>query len=204
MNGIILLCGGRQERLTGLGYPKQMVAVNNEPILLRTVRLVRSLLDVPICVAAQDQVFTSFCRDHALSECVVDDRPLVMNIERAMRQQEWTSAMALLGDVCWSKRMLARWIEECRADQSMLCMRPGPSLVTGKQYGEHFAVQCALRDLRAVNARRFRHLRDLAHTKPFQISVYQPADDFTEDIDTPQDIRRIVPLLTQFVRAEAA
>lgn len=204
--GVILLCAGQQSRLAHLGYPKQMIAVAGEPILLRTVRLVREVADRPICVATSGGPLSDVCREHGLSECLVTERSLWRSLERVMRVQRWDQATALLGDVCWSRRLLRYWMQSCSQRPTLYCARLCASTVTGKPYAEHFAVQCTTADLRRLDTRRFNNLRDAARTNVFggHRAIEQPWDDFTEDFDTPEDVERIVPLLSELVALEAA
>lgn len=205
-DGVILLCAGQQRRLAHLGYPKQMIAVAGEPILLRTVRLVREVSDLPICVATSGGPLSDVCREHGLAECFALERSLLCGAESVMRAQRWDSATVLLGDVCWSRRMIRHWLRACAERPTLYCARLGPSTITGKAYGEHFAIQCTREDLRRLDARRFFTLRAATRTQVFGGSraIEQPWDDFTEDFDTPQDVEYLMPLLSELVTREAA
>jgi len=208
MAAVILLCGGQQQRLFDLGYPKQLIRVAGEPILARTARLVRSLMsDVEIYVAAAaDGTLSGTCREHDLVECVVPHEPMLLNVQRVMESQGLEQATVFLGDVCWSRSLLAKWLDECSNRSTLFCARLGPSAVTGKAYSEHFAIHCTLSDLHRLDARRFFRLEDAARTNVFGAErlVAQPEGDFTEDFDTQEDVQRLVPLLSALVLEEAA
>jgi len=207
MDAVILLCAGEQHRLCKLGYPKQLIRIAAEPILARTVRLVRELLGVPkICVAAAEGVFSGVCAELELCEHVVSGTPLLLSAERIMRAEGFKRAVVLLGDVCWSRALLTHWLDACQKAPTLACARLGPSLVTGKPYSEHFACNCTLEDLRRLDARRFQCLEDAARTNVFGAErlILQPPDDFTEDFDTPEDVVRLQPLLTELALREAA
>lgn len=203
----LLLCGGEQHRLIELPYPKQLIAVAGEPILYRTVRLLRELShDCRIFVVARAGILTAACAELGVTECVVDAAPMFSNIQSVMRTHQLESAMTLLGDVCWSRALLYHWLCECENRPTLWCGRIGPSAITSKPYSEHFAVYCTLDDLRRLDARRFYRLEDAARTTVFgeERHVAPPILDFTEDFDTLDDVSRLVPLLTERVLQEAA
>lgn len=200
---ILLLCGGEQRRLP-IDYPKQLIVVAGETLLARTLRIARSHdPDCTVVLVGRRGVFMDAAAELGIAEHVVEEQPMLFNVQLTMRALQFQCATVLLGDVCWSERMLRGFLSEARKRPTLACARLGPSSVTGKPYSEHFGLSATLEDLRALDARRFYRIEDAARTNVWgaERMLLAPPDDFTEDIDTPEDMK-LVPLLETLVRSE--
>lgn len=190
---IFIMCAGNAVRMgEELGYSKQFIRINGEPIIKRTLRLLDELgEDYPFLVVkkGEEKLYGGKAIFVTLSEYPY--MTLLGNIYRAVNTVRLTESVqltALLGDVCWSKPALRLVLE--RDATPFIAGRWEPSKVSGKPWDERFAI-----------AGSGKFFGDFAHTKslkklPEGIPRLEiPADDFTEDIDFPHELTSVLPNL---------
>lgn len=119
-DSVIILAGGKSKRWGGV--VKYLLPVCGEPVLNRTVRLVREIRpDVEI---------------HIIGPALQRDNP---NEVTAMTAHLWSEGMTyiLLGDVSWMKGTLREFLLERR--RFVIYGRAGPNTLTGRPHEEIFA-----------------------------------------------------------------
>lgn len=171
---IFLMCQGEQRRLADLGYPKQLVYIDGEPLLHRTLRQLRNHLcthDADIYIVARHgPLFHNACviGDAFATElafpgiCIVDGIREVFDPKRvesmirmrdsySMKIERW---YVMLGDVAWTDDALAAFIQDDR--DLVFAGTPDVSASQGEVFG------LATRDPAYV--------RELADTCPCRIA----------------------------------
>lgn len=119
-DSVIILAGGKSKRWGG--KEKYLLPVCGEPVLNRTIRLVREIRpDVEI---------------HIIGPSLQRDNP---NEVTAMTAPFWSEGMTyiLLGDVSWMKGTLRRFLSE--KTKFVIYGRAGPNPLTGRPHEEIFA-----------------------------------------------------------------
>ena len=184
---IFLMCQGEQKRLANLGYPKQLVYLNGEPLLHRTLRQLRNHLcthdaDIYI-VARQDPLFhnagkigDAYSTELAVPGiCIVDGIREVFDpkrVESMIRMRDGYDGTkierwyVMLGDVAWTDDALASFVQDERG-----LVFAGTSDVSLSQ-GEVFGL--ATSDPAYV--------RDLADTCPCRVAPDGPVMQFRKQM----------------------
>jgi hypothetical protein len=181
---IVIMAHGRQERLPELGsLPKHQLSLGHETILERTVRLAHEFSEGRLrrCAPAHRRTLS--------------EPPCATLIEgmRAAAFEEPGPQLFLLGDVVWSRASLERVITDKR-DAPQFYGKNEPNLFTGKMYGELYAV-------RVDPAELLPHL-GCASLWALKAALRAPMvliADWTDDIDTPEDLHERLPKLCEFV-----
>jgi hypothetical protein len=222
---------GEQRRLRELGFPKQLLLVNREPIIHRMQRLVTELGDIgPEAIDIIGRVDMTRATWGARSCLITLPDPGFCVLDGiAQTTFRWKSdrILILLGDVVFSKAALQAILADKRP-----VFFAGTSDISASQ-GEIFAFSFVqkqrgwVEDLLAtcpcrVNGagrrivyphRRGGHLRRLLfwaqksrglRPPPKQQwcdDLYLPIDDWTNDIDKPADLARL-PEWTRYAKAE--
>ena len=216
---VLIMAQGEQRRLADLGYPKQLVAVDGEPILDRTLRLAAEFCPDHVALiigrrelgAERPGLVTLTDPGH----CVLDGIAQTVDL--------WGSGrvVVLLGDVVFSRAALWAIFADGRP-----FFFAGTPVVSGS-FGELFALSFAADRhkrlahlLETVPCRRTStgtpmryavgqqggHLRRLlwhsqnGDRRPRQ-QRYLEIGDWTDDIDEPSDLARL-PDFTLWARAE--
>jgi CTP:molybdopterin cytidylyltransferase MocA len=197
------MCAGKETRMNGMiPHPKQFIRVNGEPLIKRTLRLLRELDDdiFPfIVVLAGDDGLYKFEGTNVIILPELPHTTVLHSISRAVNSVRMTMPVTvLLGDVCWSKESLRRVLREPSLSSPFVFGRFGPSEATGKPWDERFAVVAdaaffggwALKEsLKAIPEQCVR-----------KISV--AVGDFTEDFDFPHELETVLPKVELLARNE--
>lgn len=225
---ILIMAQGEQRRLSKLGYPKQLIELAGETIIARTIRLVNEIVNAveihehiavighPVITEAlrhQRHVITMTLGDPG--KCIVDGLAATESI--------WSPIdckTVLLGDVVYSRDAIAKIF----ADRHRLVFSGTSDLSesTGETFSMTWNADGEMKELLRTCPCRVRkkgelvggHLRRLlwhamrrrrARNDPrvsWARELYIPIDDWTDDIDTPDDLR-FLPKLDARIRAEA-
>lgn len=198
----IVLAHGEQARFTGmLDRPKQLIDLGGESIIARTVRLFRGHVDEVVVIApwggtvgparVEAIPYPGGTTLHGLHQT----RHLWNDIDRLI---------VLLGDVVFSTHTR----DVVMAARSLTFVgREGPNPLTGKPWGELFALVCPRAAIAQLDAVLHEphwqtapgRLRDLAQflrgcaVCPFAMTDI--VNDYTDDIDTPEDVEAVLPRL---------
>jgi molybdopterin-guanine dinucleotide biosynthesis protein A len=213
MTSVIILAQGRQTRFKSLDYPKCLIEVSGEPLLMRTFRLLRGIDEdmVPNLIAQYfsqgiyDRLLSTFAH-RALKDpgyCVLDGLAQTTDL--------WSKdgrTVVLLGDVCYSREAI-REIFATRAHVKFFCS-PDLSPSTGEIYAltiNAFLNEPIIKMLQDAPCRKIAHkiaqpghLRNLLwdiqneRTTPSQ-GYCTFIDDFTTDFDTDEDLKQIPELV---------
>jgi hypothetical protein len=191
---------------SALPYPKQFIPVNGEPIIARTLRLLRELgvEDFPYIVIPKGQSELYTFEGTATIE--LPETPfggLLFNIDRAVRSSRHQEPVTvLLGDVCWSKRALEQTLDVPAEWEPCIVGRFTGSEVTGKPWDERFAViarpEFFARHADAINLKLLSLTAELSGMNRLSISP----TDYTDDIDFPHELEHILPNLMRLAREE--
>lgn len=203
---VLILCAGDGMRWDNyLGVPKQLIPINNEPLLNRTVRLLNGYGYNDIDIIAHDERlnldgfgFYKPSKFRWTVETLLSTQPL------------WTErTIVLLGDVFYTNKALTTILSY---NQDIhVYGRFGKSLFTFTQYGELFAITFEKSDhqmikkhlniarsnaLRGGRGKIWEFYRSLAgfpldlHKKDDEIFI--SIHDLTDDIDSPREYEKIV------------
>jgi hypothetical protein len=214
---VFILCAGTGDRWNNfLGVPKQLITFGSETLLQRTNRLV-SVYDthqvycvttnLRISISVKDTILLA--RSDSLAETIHKTSSF------------WTQRnVFLLGDVFYSDAAVSQ-IFGCSMDLAFLG-RPWPSSLVKSGHGEMFALTFV--SDRANTVRRLLdsgiavraagapgnlwNLYQLAADLPLGSceivpSLLVPIDDYTNDIDTPEDFKRRCELYQQICSGDA-
>lgn len=205
---VVIMAQGRQERLSRLKHPKHLLEVDGEAILARTIRLVRELRPEICPMVIGPQLFRSALtvepyhlvtlRDPGF--CILDGLAQVL-------PHYLEETVVLLGDVVYSRAFLADLISFGGVSLRFY----GTAKVTPSE-GELFAFQYSKRPLildlaidqapcrrTSVTVGQPGHLR---HLLKKVAPTYMIVDDWTNDIDTLEDVRDELPKLSAAVKQE--
>lgn len=204
---------GRQERLPQLTHPKQLLEVNGEPILKRTLRLVNERPHVGVTVVGPPALepflgsaWLTTLRDPGF--CILDG--LARTIPAVPQ------GVVLLGDVVFSRAAIELVWTHQPANQLFFFGTPTITSSTGEIFGFGWTSLEALRKIDRLLAeapcRRIivdrgqpGHLRNLLFSLERiykREEIYLPVTDWTNDIDTPEDVRDLLPKLSAACAAE--
>jgi hypothetical protein len=196
MDLVLVLAAGRADRFGGLD--KCSIAVEGESLVARTTRLCHERLSVPVkVVVAEGRSYTD--DEHLVAA------PAACDVDRFVAgQEQWPSigeVGILYGDVWFSEAALDAFVWPRKAPVVWYGRRR-PSYITGKPYGEIFAVRFQVPGpfLMGVEAVRTGYLnRQLArclgwevedHLRRQKVGEFVTIDDLTEDFDYPVDLER--------------
>jgi hypothetical protein len=215
---VIIMAQGQQTRLASLGYPKQLIKVRDEPIIVRAIRLAELVLDPDQC----EGILTNVICGHGLGDKIYEHDMLPWkNIHTlaepgdcildgiAATQLLWGTERTaiLLGDVYYTEAAIDRILTDERE-----IMFAGTSNITehnGEIFAMSFARSCQrqlarwlawapCRQIDYNNISQAGHLRYLLWAVQAFVGercpgldFYLPIDDETMDFDTPADLERI-------------
>lgn len=200
MTDVVVMAHGRQERLPELAIPKHCLSLGVETILERTLRLVRELGAGRVGLCAPKNTVS---RLPLASLRGVRWRPatdpvgtLIESMQAAALSPVLDAQLFLLGDVVWSRPALTRVMTVSR-DAPEFFGRTDPNPFTGKMYGELFAVRVDPTELAPhLGCAMLWALKAALHAPMVRIV------DWTDDIDTPEDLAERLPKLREFAAAE--
>lgn len=198
---ILILCAGSGSRWGDyLGIPKQLIRINKETLLDRTIRLLHENGKTDIeCVSNDDRLQIKYCglfkpsRTRWIVETIISTAKL------------WEKrTIILLGDVFYTKHAMQHIANFC-SDIGVFG-RPRPSRYTKCDHGEIFAINFTLDvtnqllssaqdTLNQAAKGAWGNLWDLYHSfvglplnsNLIESKVFHTIDDFTDDFDTPED-----------------
>lgn len=168
-----------------------------ETILARTVRLVRELTAgrVRICCPVFWPGIKWSTIQSVDAEWVLPapgESPTLIDNMRAARF-DYSETLFLLGDVVWSRAGLRHVFAHVpRAGHPVFYLRPGVNAATGKDWGETFAFCCEWNCELPPAVSLWMLARAFAHHCE---RVAMPEGDWTDDIDTPDELKRFYPKL---------
>lgn len=204
---VMVMAYGKQERLSGvLDHPKHFLLLNGEPLIARTVRLVRELADGPICLCAPmtpDFGAVAYLFKTAIGGAVLaEELGLVANMVDSHPYDDESEdadpdVLYLLGDVVWSPEDL--WIVLHDHHPSPVFYGRQENPITKKWHPEIFALRAHPSFLAPfVDCRT---LWDL-HSRIGATTPFRAMHGYTDDVDTPEDLAERLPLLQSFVERE--
>ncbi len=207
----LILCAGSGSRWGNyLGVPKQLIPIRGEALVHRMVRSLHENRISDIDVIAQDarlQVDGCGFFKPSRSRCIVETLLSTKDL--------WQKhTIILLGDVFYSDYAMQTITNSDR--RVRVFGRPGASSVTGKPWGEIFAIafnQNGIKDVlhctRIVlgdavfgrSGKLWQLYRSLIDTPldshQTEATIFLTIDDITDDFDFPEDYRRFVRLFSQ-------
>ena len=209
----ILMCGGKYSRWK---TPRQLLQIHGEPIIARTIRLLKSEGVSEIYISANDERFAKYAPllKHE-NKMTVDCEAVTGAWVDAFYPTE-EPACYLFGDVVFSKAAIHKIVNTETNDILFFGSTPPFSPLFIKEWAEPFA-------FKVVNQKRFREAIDyvknhigtpLFRRHPIAWELWQiltgrdplftqydkvtPINDFTCDIDSPEDIAKIERVLCEF------
>lgn len=216
---VIIMCGGTYEHWR---IPRQMVPINGEPIVLRTIRLLRECGadDISVSISSGKTNYEHFkpCIDVGVSLLIHKNNWVV--IRPGKSTGHWCDAffptdeptIYLMGDVVFSKNAIETILKTETDDIEFFASAPPFSKDYIKPYAEPFA-------FKVVNTKHLkqaqedcRHLHDMGVFRRSPIAWefwqvvkgtewnkidytnYTVINDYTCDIDNPQDIEKFAKI----------
>lgn len=219
---VVIMAGGVQPTFWGIDETKHLVKILGEPILLRTVRLLLELCDYEITVITPSMRLEQYSRTLGQDPRIrYVERPLV-NEHKLCGALDATPArnpIILWGDVFFSRISLKRILNEASTEALEVYCRYGPSELTLKTWGEPFALR--VRDAsrnklyesgvwvqeafesgeiwRALEWEVFKKYAEFENFDGYRdhpnLSFYREINDFTEDIDFPEDHENLLKVI---------
>lgn len=207
----IIMCGGKY----GWAKPKQLTEIFGEPVIARTIRLLRQEGVEDIAISATDRRFSRLgvpMLTHRNSFTVKDDEVVSGSWANAFYPTD-EPACYIMGDVVFSQAAIKTIVEAPEAGISFFASSPPFSDLYIKPWAEPFAFKVSDQKrfraaIRFVNANVdtgifWRHpiaweLWAVINGKDVQDIDYQSytaINDFTCDIDSPKDVERIEAIL---------
>lgn len=203
---VIILCAGDGTRWNNyLGVPKQLIPINKEPLLNRTVRLLCDSGYDDIAIIAHDNRLN-------LDGCDFITPPRSRwTVETLLSTHSlWEErTLVLLGDVFYTKQALATIVSPRRSVQ--VYGRFGASLFTFTQYGELFAIsfdennhhkikkhlmKACSHALSGGRGKLWEFYRSLAgfplNEHKREEKIFTSIHDLTDDIDSPKEYHKII------------
>lgn len=224
MRAIIIAAGEGTRWGNHLGVPKHLIRIEGEPILHRTVRLLRKHGVKDVNIVAKDRT------DYAVAGAQVYVpllNPKNGDADKFLSSRalwgEVGKTVILYGDVYFTDDAIDQIVNSPRLDWTLFC-RPEGSEITGAKWGECFAFsflpmhvpamekaldrivdlwQVGLIDrnggwelYRAMIGRKTAEIR-----RPHIMgSNYSVIDDWTEDFDTPEDYNNFIERLNKWLK----
>ena len=215
---VFLLAQGSQTRMQALlDTPKQLIDINGEPMLLRTIRLLRErYAGMDIVGVIPDELVWKDVRD-AVTYTITQKNPSYyqMDILRNLRSSfDDDRSVFLHGDVMWSPEALAMLLDSPK--DFGFCVRGSWNIVTGNGRREVYGLsvqQEGYELLDAILAQpqvtpcfAVKLLWDLVaqlQEVAFERTTVHRLDqiDYTDDVDFPEDLRG-AELVEEFLKRQ--
>ena len=207
------MCGGTYSQWS---IPRHLMEINKEPIVFRTVRLLKEQGIDDIAISSNNNVFRHF------------DVPLLSHKNNFIGYADfgngyWVEAFYdtgeptcyLMGDVVFSKQAIKTIVETKTDDIQFFASAPPFAENYCKEYAEPFAFKVvnvehfrnAIKDtIRLEKMGRFNRraiaweLWQVIKNTPFNkidYSNYKVINDYTCDVDEPDDLKRIEPFVLE-------
>lgn len=207
---VLIMAHGNQTRIDHpRGRRKARLSIDGsedgETIIDRSIRLAAPIGEVSVW-APLDGSYAD-C-DAQIWSCARPGDSLAAHLRTAFPLWQ-RGALILLGDVVFSARLMQR-MAMVRTSIPLIFGRKGPNTWTGKSYGECYAVVVPHREsaeflLEALppEGKLWDVLASLGNTSHDGSSrFFREVTDFTDDIDTPEDIDHILPVLRRLIVEE--
>jgi hypothetical protein len=204
---VLILCAGNGSKWGEyLGIPKQLITINSESLLERTVRLLHEngICDIDI-VSNDERLMVNNCGFFRPSG-------YRWTVETFYSTKDlWQERIiVLLGDIFYSEHAMRTIV---RSDNRIQVFgRRGPSRFTKSRWQEIFAISFYQKDIADVmyhtkvalgdaekggNGRLWQFYRSLAGLPlnallQTETKIFKSIDDFTDDFDTPEDYNRAI------------
>lgn len=210
---IIIICAGEATRWKShLGVPKHLIPIAGEPLLHRTVRLLRNLGVKDIQIVSKDDPRYKIPGSNQFVP-VLNPKENADADKFLSSRELWNDkgrTIVLYGDVFFSLEAMTAIIRSEETDWTLFC-RPEASRITGHKWGECFAISFypESHDEMTVQLRRtatlwktgkisrcggwelYRAMTGRPDDKirhPHTMTTnFIKIDDFTEDFDSPED-----------------
>jgi len=205
MKAFILAHGDQSRLLSRLPMPKQFLGVCGETIIGRTIRLLRleGITDIAVLAPASGP-WPGFCESNGIA-LIQDPYPSVAMAAVACMSRSMDGKLVLLGDVIFSRACIRQALS-IKTSLGFVGRRDG-NPVTKKSYGELYGLKydrvgamyaaVKLKTPMAVRWKLWSLLGALGGDRLLTI-----VSDYTDDVDTPQDISRIY-LVEDAIRKDA-
>ncbi|MGI0148703.1 MAG: NTP transferase domain-containing protein [Thermoplasmata archaeon] len=199
MTTIFIMAQGQQTRMgAAVSVPKQLLEVNGEPIVSRTIRLLGAR---PFFVVAETNDHWR-ALDHPTPILTLPNpgKHLVNGIMAC--KQFWTDdTLFLLGDVIYSRATFDRILLE-KTRSLLVWGRTTPNFVTKRGWPEMYALRFGPGGAHRITeqAAACQNLHDVC-VKIAWKDEFREVSDFTDDIDWPKDLETL-PALSEAVRQE--
>lgn len=207
----IIMCGGDYKLWS---YPRQLIKINNEPIVVRTIRLLRECGVTDIAISSNNSVFDQF----EVPVLNHDNQFDVFAPEQV--DGTWCNAFYftdcpvcyLFGDVVFSKAAIQKIVETPTDDIEFFASAPPFSSQYKKPHAEPFAFKVTdvsrfkacvqtLKDYETLGM-FYRHpiaweLWQVIKDTPLNnidYTNYTVINDYTCDIDSKEDIRNFIDI----------
>lgn len=209
---VILLAQGEAKRLSGLlDRPKHFLEVAGEPIIERTVWMLRSFGIKDITVVAHDiPIWRNWCKARMVRHFTMDAIEPTCALSMLRMRPLWSpdeETVFLFGDVIFSRATLFRCLKRLHV-LSVVGRKGNLNIFTRKKFSEVFAVKIdpschSLIDTMELNFKEAgRFVIDcMILQENVSPSEWVEIDDWTDDIDSPDDLRNI-PLLERLIQEE--
>jgi GTP:adenosylcobinamide-phosphate guanylyltransferase len=185
-----------------LPHPKPFIRVDGEPIIKRTLRLLRELgheMFPFVVVTKGDGELYKFEGTHVIELPELPYTSLIHSMSRAVNSVRMVLPVTvLLGDVCWSRKALGMVLRHSSLSAPFVYGRFGPSKETGKQWDERFAVVADASFFGGWSLKE--NLKAIPEGLVRKYSV--PSGDFTEDFDFPHELETVLPNVERLAKEE--
>ena len=213
---IFILAHGDQTRLKDLDRPKQLIMLNEDEALIeRTLRLVEEISDDITIIAPRTPIWETFEEKHRQHLTVKSIHPGDFVLHGLWQTSPWwpgaQKLLVLLGDVVYSRHAIQR----LRVARSFTFVgRSGSNPITGKAWGELFGLaipegcfEFLLKtltetDWTSTGGKLWALLQRMRETWSIPFAFADLIGDYTDDIDTPEDLEHILPKLQELVKLD--
>jgi len=143
---VIIMAAGRGTRWNNyLGVPKQLAKIDGEPILYRTIRLLKEngITDIAVTVSEKN------CFGDLLGAKEIVGKS-ELELDRFKNAEKNNPDVILYGDVFYTEKAI-KTILSTECDKTIFFGRSGNNLLTGKKHGELLAVKTDKAFFKKVN-----------------------------------------------------
>jgi hypothetical protein len=223
MRAIIIAAGEATRWDNYLGIPKHFAKLNGEPLLERTIRLLKNegLTKDEIIVVSHDYKLDTALNYRPDPQLHIEYSDASKFLDSTDLWDKAGRTLIIYGDVYFTEKAMHTIVSYPLKDWRLFC-RPGRSKHTGTRWGECFAIsfytkdhEKALRELHRIArlknighidrcggwewVRAMHGLPDERIRKPHLVTcpLYFTIDDMTDDIDYPEDYDRLKERLEQ-------
>jgi GTP:adenosylcobinamide-phosphate guanylyltransferase/FtsZ-binding cell division protein ZapB len=214
---LVVMAGGHQTLFSGLNKTKHLVEVIGKPILERSIQLLLDCCAYPITVVTPPTRLEEYSLIHnPRVQYIEGPKSNSSSICNALEAAPAGNLIMIWGDVFFNRVSLNRIVNENSSEPLEVYCRYGPSKLTLKPWGEPFAlrVQTESREKllesavwvqkafesgeiwRASEWEVFKKYAEVENKDGYRVhpklSFYREINDFTEDVDFPQDYENML------------